>query len=290
MFEDIQKHRQAVRENIEKSLQIGYTEGEDFEKAHNVGDIHPNGKWVWTQLPSGKFDWRVRKQGGSSAPAASSGSSQSSGEKKFEFSEEYKRLVKETEEYRIKWEYARIKKDSAFTNLFYKHYSSLRNKVLRLEIKEKNEFYGVDDLIKNLRKMGLNASTNQTTSIRGFSTSTKGYDVDKIQARRIEIHNVGETTFNEIVSNLKQIGYDFSVSPYSEHYVGGTGSISDIKKIKISSSVQGAKTSEDAEKEVKSVSKSDSKPSAFVNKTIQLIKEKKKNWGGWDENKEKIAE
>lgn len=61
MFEDIQKHRQAVRENIEKSLQIGYTESEDFEKAHKVGDIHPNGKWVWTQLPSGKFDWRVIK-------------------------------------------------------------------------------------------------------------------------------------------------------------------------------------------------------------------------------------
>ena len=61
MFEDIQKHRQAVRENIEKSLQIGYTESEDFEKAHQVGDVHPNGKWVWTQLPSGKFDWRVIK-------------------------------------------------------------------------------------------------------------------------------------------------------------------------------------------------------------------------------------
>ena len=61
MFEDIQKHRQAVRENIEKSFQIGYTENEDFEKAHKVGDIHPNGKWVWTQLPSGKFDWRVIK-------------------------------------------------------------------------------------------------------------------------------------------------------------------------------------------------------------------------------------
>lgn len=62
MFEDIQKHRQAVRENIEKSFQIGYTENEDFEKAHKVGDVHPNGKWVWTQLPSGKFDWRVIKK------------------------------------------------------------------------------------------------------------------------------------------------------------------------------------------------------------------------------------
>lgn len=71
MFEDIQKHRQAVRENIEKSLQIGYTESEDFEKAHKVGDVHPNGKWVWTQLPSGKFDWRVIKNKQSQSTATS---------------------------------------------------------------------------------------------------------------------------------------------------------------------------------------------------------------------------
>lgn len=61
MFEDIQKHRQAVQENIEKAFEIGFTGNEDLEKAHQVGDIHPNGKWVWTQLPSGKFDWRVIK-------------------------------------------------------------------------------------------------------------------------------------------------------------------------------------------------------------------------------------
>lgn len=62
MFEYILKHRQAVAENIEKSLQIGYTESDDFEKAHSVGDVHPNGKWVWTKLPSGKYDWRVIKK------------------------------------------------------------------------------------------------------------------------------------------------------------------------------------------------------------------------------------
>lgn len=25
---------------------------------HNVGDLHPNGKWVWTEYQPGKFDWR----------------------------------------------------------------------------------------------------------------------------------------------------------------------------------------------------------------------------------------
>ena len=37
-----------------------------FEKAHQVGDIHPNGKWVWTEYKPGKFDWRgVKKTKGS---------------------------------------------------------------------------------------------------------------------------------------------------------------------------------------------------------------------------------
>ena len=234
MFEDIQKHRQAVRENIEKSFQIGYTENEDFEKAHQVGDIHPNGKWVWTQLPSGKFDWRVIKKQSSapSAPSVTSSTQQNVNKKKdFEFSEEYKRLSEQVEDYRIKYQRAKNNKDSAAASLFHQRYSSLRDKMLRLEIKEKNEFYGVSDLVKELRKMGVNASTKQTTSIRGFSTPTSGYEIDKIQARRIEIHNVGETKFNEIVSDLKNKGYEFSVSPYSKHYGGGTGSISEKKKI-----------------------------------------------------------
>lgn len=27
-----------------------------------VGDLHPNGKWVWTEYQPGKFDWRVIKK------------------------------------------------------------------------------------------------------------------------------------------------------------------------------------------------------------------------------------
>lgn len=33
-----------------------------FEKAHKVGDRHPNGKWVWTEFQPGKFDWRTIKK------------------------------------------------------------------------------------------------------------------------------------------------------------------------------------------------------------------------------------
>lgn len=59
---DIIKHRQAVEEQIQKGFEVGFTGSDDLEKAHKVGDIHPNGKWVWTQLPSGRYDWRVIKK------------------------------------------------------------------------------------------------------------------------------------------------------------------------------------------------------------------------------------
>lgn len=72
MFEELNQHRAAVAEQIQKACEIGFT-GNELEKAHKVGDVHPNGKWVWTQLPSGRYDWRVIKKtsapSGGSAPA-----------------------------------------------------------------------------------------------------------------------------------------------------------------------------------------------------------------------------
>lgn len=50
--EDIQKVQEFRKNSIAKAFD------NDIEKGHNVGDVHSNGKWVWTQLPSGKFDWR----------------------------------------------------------------------------------------------------------------------------------------------------------------------------------------------------------------------------------------
>jgi hypothetical protein len=89
MFEELNKRRQAVADNIaksfendiEKALGAGYDpeggDGDNVEKARQVGDVHPNGKWVWTQLPSGKFDWRVIKK--TSAPSGTSSGTPSSG-------------------------------------------------------------------------------------------------------------------------------------------------------------------------------------------------------------------
>ena len=56
MFEEINKHRAAIANNIKKSFDI------DIEKAHQVGDAHPNGKWVWTEYKPGKFDFRAIKK------------------------------------------------------------------------------------------------------------------------------------------------------------------------------------------------------------------------------------
>lgn len=37
------------------------TSDEEVMKARQVGDMHPNGKWVWTEYKSGRFDWRPLK-------------------------------------------------------------------------------------------------------------------------------------------------------------------------------------------------------------------------------------
>ena len=74
MFEELNKRRQAVAYNIaksfendvEKAIGAGYDpeggDGDEVEKAHQVGDVHPNGKWVWTEYKPGKFDWRGIKK------------------------------------------------------------------------------------------------------------------------------------------------------------------------------------------------------------------------------------
>ena len=36
---------------------------DQIEKARAVGDMHSNGKWVWTEYKPGKFDWRNAPKG-----------------------------------------------------------------------------------------------------------------------------------------------------------------------------------------------------------------------------------
>lgn len=36
---------------------------------HVIGEIHPNGKWMWTEYKKGKFDWRGLKTASAEVPA-----------------------------------------------------------------------------------------------------------------------------------------------------------------------------------------------------------------------------
>ena len=54
-----------------------------IEKAvqRKVGDMHPNGKWVWTEYKPGKFDWRPPKKNTAGAAGGSSSGSSDTGKK-----------------------------------------------------------------------------------------------------------------------------------------------------------------------------------------------------------------
>lgn len=52
----------ATASAISKLDDVKKSDEMDIEKAHQVGDIHKNGKWVWTEYSPGKFDWRTIKK------------------------------------------------------------------------------------------------------------------------------------------------------------------------------------------------------------------------------------
>ena len=63
MKNPILEKRKLVQDRIEKSFDSGINVPEEveIEKAHQDGEIHPNGKWVWvSSAAGGKGDWRTR--------------------------------------------------------------------------------------------------------------------------------------------------------------------------------------------------------------------------------------
>lgn len=68
----IQDARQQQRNLVVKGFQSDILQvvSDNIEKAKwNVGDIHPNGKWIFTEYKPGKFDWRNIKTSNDSKPA-----------------------------------------------------------------------------------------------------------------------------------------------------------------------------------------------------------------------------
>lgn len=107
--------------------------GTDIEKAHQVGDEHPNGKWVWTKLPSGRFDWRVKKN--------ASGAQGAEGGQKGSGQEESKEKQPKDERFS---EEGIVGKDGGFNKQgkTYKRWAALREKVEsgKATPEEKKEF------------------------------------------------------------------------------------------------------------------------------------------------------
>lgn len=82
--EDIKKSRESISNNIVK----GFSNSDDlFDKAHNHGDVHSNGKWYWeSSANGGKGDWRTIKTTGKTTSSAAPKQSQSKVEDKISIS------------------------------------------------------------------------------------------------------------------------------------------------------------------------------------------------------------
>lgn len=63
-IKQIQEKNALRKANILKGFNE-INEALEIEKAKNrpVGEIHPNGKWVWKEIKPGKFDWRTIPKG-----------------------------------------------------------------------------------------------------------------------------------------------------------------------------------------------------------------------------------
>lgn len=170
MFEELNAHRLAVQENIKKAFEIGFT-GNDIEKAHQVGDIHPNGKWVWTEYKPGKFDWRPpKKRGGADETSERSDASA----KKEEDESGKKKLLERKDALDIE-----IKK---LNNQIIVNGDSVR-KVL--QDKKKKLESEREDIAKRISKMSSDSQASSSSSKQADDIVLTNEDYDRV------FHNVG---------------------------------------------------------------------------------------------------
>ena len=60
----VQKEQSAAKEAEKRKPKTSHRKGAGRPRLERpVGEIHPNGKWVWTEYKEGKFDWRALKDG-----------------------------------------------------------------------------------------------------------------------------------------------------------------------------------------------------------------------------------
>ena len=221
MFEEINAHRLAVQENIKKAFEIGFT-GNDIEKAHQVGDIHPNGKWVWTEYKPGKFDWRPPKRRGS-ADNTPKGSDASA--KKEEDESDKKKLLERKDALDIE-----IKK---LNNQIMVNGDSVR-KVL--QDKKKKLESEREDIAKRISKMSSDSQASSSSSKQAVDISKKpaefvpkqtfknAYDM----ANKMNMHLEKNIDIQQFVDILGKTVYDKGVGTKYRNIRAGSGSYGEL--------------------------------------------------------------
>ena len=206
MFEEINAHRQAVQENIEKAFEVGFTGNEDLEKAHQVGDIHPNGKWVWTQLPSGKYDWRlIKKQSQSTVPSQQNVNKQ-----------------QKTEDGLTKEELEELRALESAARKGYKLLQRDANRLRRLQAKERELKQGDNSTRGNSGGRNIQSEKNKT-----FDSE---YDAQKLE----------HLSEDELSESAKKFGVKTRLNRYGEIYlrIESKKEVNNLKKFLSSNGIE----------------------------------------------------
>ena len=190
-------HIGSIRE-AEEILKAAGTEGDLFEKARKVGDMHPNGKWVWRQSANGgKGDWRVAnpKRGGgarkTAAPAAKTDDTPSNSNQKTDGKSVSQKTI------------------SDMTNAEKEKVTPTNNPKLYIELGKKSE--EKKKLIDLLKKVGVAKEEEETDSgIYGLYRVGNEY----IKIIGTEVH----TGLKAVKQNAKYLG----MSGHKRWYGGGT--------------------------------------------------------------------
>lgn len=297
MFEELNQHRQAVEEQIQKGFEIGFT-GNELEKAHNVGDIHPNGKWVWTQLPSGRYDWRVIKKNAGAAPQATA-----NGKKSWDNLSDFYKNGSDERKMWMEWDrfektgdpniISNIRKilEKKFPNVSsWKQYAPNTNNSSKLVAvgADGKEIASIDfggkgvDLPKLQTFMDACDKVKKESSTSQQQTQwTEKEIADRLPARGAVRVNVGNKRYL-----LRKVGSKVRV----ENDYGKSFSSASIRQKVIDAYIEERGISA---KPVASSQHPSKKPSSFISKTIQTIKDRfgygyNRNWT--DEKVQKIQD
>ena len=179
-LEDLQRNRIARMQHIEK----GFCDDDNQDnviKAHNVGDVHPkHPDWVWTQLPSGKYDWRVRRKGQAKSDSSSASKQENNNKSDEKHEHEYK--IEDAEKYVDKSSVSSVEKKIAKFILGGKSEKEIKQAMLNANV----DSSVVDNVYKLGRKLASEAADEakriykKETAKKNSSDNLKENELKKI--------------------------------------------------------------------------------------------------------------